>query len=56
MRTEMVNLKATNKALEEQMKNTMLQLHTSQLECQILKTDEEIDGADTILKKLVSGN
>ncbi len=53
IRTEMVNLKANHRALEEQIKNTMLQLHTSQLECQILKNDEEIEGADKIRKKLV---
>jgi hypothetical protein len=49
----MINLKAHNQALEEQIKNTMLQLHTSQLECQILKNDDEIEGADKIRQKLV---
>jgi len=49
----MINLKAHNQASEEQIKNTMLQLHTSQLECQILKNDDEIEGADKIRKKLV---
>jgi len=31
----------------------MAQLHASQLECQILKNQGEIEGADTIRKKLV---
>jgi hypothetical protein len=32
----------------------MAQLHSSQLECQVLKNQGEIEGADTIRKKLVS--
>jgi len=31
----------------------MAQLHASQLECQILKNQSEIEGADIIRKKLV---
>jgi hypothetical protein len=31
----------------------MAQLHSSQLECQILKNQGEIEGADTIRKRLV---
>jgi len=49
----MINIKADRQALEEQIKNTMAQLHTSQLECQILKNHGEIEGADIIRKKLV---
>jgi hypothetical protein len=53
IRTEMINIKADHQALDEQIKNTMAQLHTSQLECQILKNQGEIEGADTIRKRLV---
>lgn len=50
----MTNVKAERQALEEQNKNLMLQLHTSQLECQSLKSDdEEGEIADTIRMKLV---
>jgi len=49
----MINIKADRQALDEQIKNTMAQLHTSQLECQILKNQGEIEGADTIRKRLV---
>lgn len=53
-RTEMVNVKAERQALEEQNKSLMLQLHASQLECQMYKGDEEeIEIADAIRKKLV---
>jgi hypothetical protein len=31
----------------------MAQLHASQLECQVLKNQGEIEGADTIRKRLV---
>jgi hypothetical protein len=31
----------------------MAQLHAAQLECQILKNQGEIEGADTIRKRLV---
>ena len=54
LRTEMTNVKAEHQALEEQNKNLMLQLHTSQLECQSLKSDdEEGEIADMIRMKLV---
>ncbi|CAF0811791.1 unnamed protein product [Rotaria sp. Silwood1] len=52
VRTEMVDAKADRQALEQQCKDIMLQLHASQLECQILKNQGEIDGAETIRKKL----
>ncbi|CAF2385385.1 unnamed protein product [Rotaria sp. Silwood2] len=52
IRTEMIDTKADQQALEQQCKDIMLQLHASQLECQMLKTESEIDGADTIRKKL----
>ena len=53
-RTEVVNVKAERQALEEQNKSLMLQLHASQLECQMYKGDEEeIEIADAIRKKLV---
>lgn len=51
----MINVKAERQALEEQNKNLMLQLHASQLECQMFKgEEEEIEIADAIRKKLVS--
>lgn len=34
----------------------MAQLHASQLECQILKNQGEIEGADTIRRRLVCWN
>jgi hypothetical protein len=40
-------------ALEQQSKDVMAQLHAAQLECQVLKNQGEIEGADTIRKKLV---
>lgn len=49
----MINTKAEQQALEQQLKNIMAQLHASQLECQILKNQGEIEGADTIRKRLV---
>lgn len=52
-RTELISAKADRQALEQQMKDMMLQLHASQLECQTLKNQGEIDGADIIRKKLV---
>lgn len=52
IRTEMINTKAEQQALEQQLKNIMAQLHASQLECQILKNQGEIEGADTIRKRL----
>jgi hypothetical protein len=54
VRTELVDIKANRQALEQQIKDTMAQLHSSQLECQILKNNSEIEGADTIRKKLVN--
>ena len=53
MKTEIINIKADQQGLEEEMKNTMAQLHSSQLECQILKNEGEIEGADMIRKKMV---
>ncbi len=53
VRTEIVEIKADRQALEQQSKDIMAQLHASQLECQILKNQGEIEGADTIRKKLV---
>ncbi|CAF1266902.1 unnamed protein product [Adineta ricciae] len=52
VRTEVVEFKAERQALEQQVKDIMAQLHASQLECQVLKNQGEIEGADTILKKL----
>lgn len=49
----MINVQADRQALDEQVKNMMLQLHTSQLECQMLKTEDEIEGVDLIKQKLV---
>lgn len=49
----MINVKAEQQALEQQLKEIMAQLHASQLECQILKNQGEIEGADTIRKRLV---
>ena len=53
VRTEVVEFKAERQALEQQVKDIMAQLHASQLECQVLKNQGEIEGADTILKRLV---
>ena len=53
MRTEIVDVKAYRQALEQQTKEMMAQLHASQLECQILKNQGEIEGADIIRKRLV---
>ena len=53
VRAEIVEIKADQQALEHQSKDMMAQLHASQLECQVLKNQGEIEGADTIRKKLV---
>ncbi|CAF4274324.1 unnamed protein product, partial [Adineta steineri] len=45
---EIINIKADRQALEQQSNDTLALLHTSQLECQILKTNSEIEGADVI--------
>ena len=52
MRTEIVDIKSDRQVLEQQSKDIMVQLHASQLECQILKNQSEIENADTIRKKL----
>ncbi|CAF1238596.1 unnamed protein product [Rotaria sordida] len=52
IRTEMIDAKADPQGLEQQVKDIMLQLHASQLECQTLKNQGEIDGADAIRKKM----
>lgn len=52
-RAEIVEIKADRDALDKQTKDIMAQLHTSQLECQILKNQGEIEGADTIRRRLV---
>ena len=52
-RAEIVEIKADKQALEKQTLDIMAQLHTSILECQILKNQGEIEGADTIRKRLV---
>ncbi|CAF1234866.1 unnamed protein product [Rotaria magnacalcarata] len=52
IRTELIDAKADRQALEQQSKDIMLQLHATQLECQMLKNPSEIEGADTIRKKL----
>ncbi|CAF1395276.1 unnamed protein product [Adineta steineri] len=49
---EIINIKADRQALEQQSNDTLALLHTSQLECQILKTNSEIEGADVIRKRL----
>lgn len=53
VRTEIVDVKAHRQASEQQSKEIMAQLHASQLECQILKNQGEIEGADIIRKRLV---
>lgn len=53
VRTEIVDVKAHRQASEHQTKEIMAQLHASQLECQILKNQGEIEGADIIRKRLV---
>ena len=53
VRTELDDVKTDRRALEQQGKDITAQLHASQLECQILKNQGEIEGADTIRKKLV---
>ncbi|CAF0936196.1 unnamed protein product [Didymodactylos carnosus] len=50
-KTELLDMKAENVALQQQIKDIMAQLHASQLECQTLK-NQEIDGADIIRKRL----
>ncbi|CAF3575253.1 unnamed protein product [Rotaria socialis] len=52
VRTEFFNIKTDKQVLEQQINNTMAQLQTSQLECQILKNEGEIEGADNIRKRL----
>ena len=39
MRTEIIDIKADQQALEQQLKTLTAQLHASQLECQILKNE-----------------
>ena len=53
VRAEMIDIKTDRQALEQQMKDTLAQLHASQLECQILKNQGEIEGADMIRRRLV---
>lgn len=53
VRAEIVDAKAQRQTFEQQTKEIMAQLHASQLECQILKNQGEIEGADTIRKRLV---
>ncbi len=48
-----MDAKALRQALEQQLKDIMAQLHVAQLECQILKNQGDIEGADIIRKKLV---
>ncbi|CAF1164517.1 unnamed protein product [Adineta steineri] len=52
VRAEIVEIKAERQASEQQSKDIMAQLHALQLECQVLKNQGEIEGADTIRKKL----
>ncbi|UJR09616.1 hypothetical protein I4U23_013850 [Adineta vaga] len=50
--TELINIKADRQALEQQMTDTLSNLHISRLECEILKSQSEIEGAAVIQKRL----